>query len=139
MAGDPVTRLHLILAPGADRTYTLYDDDGVSNDYQKGFFRKTSIRMSGKHLVTVSFHGEGEYPDSVETVLVEMIHKESGPILIRLGDTILERLPGRRQFEEAETGWFYSMEKRAVLIKYPNPKRDITLFVSFEPFDLIGM
>ena len=27
----------------------------------------------------------------------------------------------------------------AVLVKYPNPKRDITLTVSFEDFDLIGM
>ena len=36
-------------------------------------------------------------------------------------------------------GWYYSQSKRAVEIKYPNPKKDTTLTVSFEDFDLIGM
>ena len=38
-----------------------------------------------------------------------------------------------------EEGWYYSQTKKAVLIKYPNPRKDTVLTVSFEDFDLIGM
>ena len=139
MERDAVTDLHIVMAPGVDRSYTLYDDDGVSNDYLKGVYRKTEIRMTGYSVVKVDFCGEGSYTDSVESVTVEMIRKDRSPFWIKLGDQKLEHFLNRRKFEAAVSGWYYSQSKRAVLIKYPNPKKDITLTVSFENFDLIGM
>ena len=131
--------LHLILAPGEERSYTLYDDDGVSNDFRKGIYRKTEISMSGESVVKVAFRSEGEYTDFVETVTVEMIRKDRSPFWITLGNEKLEHFLNRRKFNMAEKGWYYSQSKRAVLVKYPNPKRNVTLTVSFEDFDLIGM
>ncbi len=139
MERDPVTALHLIMAPGVEREYTLYDDDGVSNDYRKGVCRKTAIRMSGSSVVKVDFHGEGDYVDTVETVTVEMIRKDRSPFWAALDGQKLEHYLNRRKFDSAASGWYYSQSRRAVLIKYPNPKRDVTLTVSFEDFDLIGM
>ena len=139
MERDHVTDLHIIMAPGVDRSYTLYDDDGVSNDYLKGVYRKTNIGMSGGSVVKVDFTGEGSYTDFVETVTVEMIRKDRSPFWVTLGGEKLEHFLNRRKFEAAKKGWYYSQSKRAVLIKYPNPKQDVTLTVSFEDFDLIGM
>ncbi|MCR5137125.1 MAG: DUF4968 domain-containing protein [Oscillospiraceae bacterium] len=139
MANDHMTDLHLTLAPGGERRYTLYDDDGVSNDYKDGCFRKTGISMSGTSVVKVGFHAEGSYSDFVERVTVEMIRKDRSPFWVTLGEEKLEHFLNRRKFEAAEKGWYYSQTKKAVLVKYPNPKRDITLTVSFEDFDLIGM
>ena len=139
MERDPVTSLHIIMAPGIDRGYTLYDDDGISNDYLKGVYRKTSISMTGSSVVKVEFCGEGSYDDSVETVTVEMIRKDRSPFWAALGDQKLEHYLNRRKFEAVSSGWYYSQSKRAVLIKYPNPKNNATLTVSFEDFDLIGM
>ena len=139
MERDHVTQLHLILTPGEDRSYTLYDDDGVSNDYRKGIFRKTEIRMSGWDVVCVDFSGSGDYPDFVESVTVEMIRKDRSPFRVRLGEEKLEHFLNRRKFEAADKGWYFSQSKKAVLIKYPNPKRDLRLTVSYEEFDLIGM
>ena len=34
MANDHMTSLHLTVVPGADSSYTLYDDDGVTNDFK---------------------------------------------------------------------------------------------------------
>ena len=34
---------------------------------------------------------------------------------------------------------YYSQSKRAVLVKDPNPEKDVTLTVSFGDFDLIDM
>jgi alpha-glucosidase len=139
MERDHATGLHITLAPGGDRTYLLYDDDGISNDYRKGVCRKTTIHMSGSDVVKVDFHAEGEYTDFVENVAVEMIRKDKSPFWVALGDQKLEHFLNRRKFEAAESGWYYSQSKKAALVKYPNPKKDVTLTVSFEMFDLIGM
>jgi alpha-glucosidase len=139
MERDKVTDLHLVMTPGFDRSYLLYDDDGVSNDFRKGDFRKTQITMSGTSVVKLDFKATGEYMDFVERVTVEMIRKERSPFWVALGDEKLEHFLNRRKFEAADKGWYYSQSKRAVLVKYPNPKKDITLTVSFEDFDLIGM
>ena len=139
MERDHTTALHLTLAPGAERTYTLYDDDGVSNDFANGVYRKTSIHMAGTDVIKVDFAAEGSYTDHVETVVVEMIRKDKSPFWVTLGGEKLEHFLNRRKFEAAASGWYYSQTKKAVLVKYPNPKQDTTLVVSFEQFDLIGM
>ena len=139
MARDHVTDLHLILAPGGTRTYTLYDDDGVSNDFQKGVCRRTAITMSGADVVKVEFAAQGSYPDTVERVLVEMIRKDRSPYWVALGGRRLEHFLNRRRFEAAQEGWYYSQTRKTVLVKYPNPRQDAVLTVSFEDFDLIGM
>lgn len=139
MERDHATSLHLTLIPGGERTYTLYDDDGVTNDYRKGVFRKTAIHVSGADVVKVDFSAEGRYTDFVDSVTVEMIRKDRSPFWVSLGDEKLEHFLNRRKFEAARAGWYYSQTKKAVLVKYPNPRRDITLTVSFEDFDLIGM
>ncbi len=139
MERDHMTDLHLTLIPGGERTYTLYDDDGVTNDFKKGVSRRTEIRMSGTDVVKVEFTSEGSYEDTVKKVTVEMVRKSRSPFWVTLGNEQLEHFLNRRKFEAAESGWYYSQSKRAVLVKYPNPGRDITLTVSFEDFDLIGM
>ncbi len=160
MERDHVTSLHLTVIPGQDRAYTLYDDDGVTNDFRKGVFRKTAIRMTGTDVVRLDFAAEGEYTDFVKDVVVEMVRKDRSPFWVALGDEKLEHFLNRRKFDAAAKGWYYSQTRKAVLVKYPNPGRDInhgiagigrpqesktgngtniTLTVSFEDFDLIGM
>ena len=139
MANDKVTSLNIVMAPGQDRTYTLYDDDGVSNDFLRGVFRKTEINMTGTDVVKVNFASTGDYGDFVEDVTIEMIRKDRSPFWVALGDRKLEHFLNRRKFSCASEGWYYSQTKRAVIVKYPNPRKNITLTVSFEDFDLIGM
>ena len=161
MERDHVTGLHLTVIPGQERTYTLYDDDGVTNDYKKGVYRKTDIHMSGADVVTVEFVSEGKYTDFVQDVMVEMVRKDRSPFWVALDGEKLEHFLNRRKFDAAEKGWYYSQTEKAVLVKYPNPSREIahgisdigqaqherpgadktkvTLTVSFEDFDLIGM
>ena len=160
MERDHATGLHITMVPGEERTYVLYDDDGVTNDYKKGLCRKTTIHMSGTDVVKVDFSSEGEYTDFVKDMEVEMVRKDRSPFWVALGDEKLEHFLNRRKFDAAAKGWYYSQTKKAVLVKYPNPGRDInhgiagigqpqesksgngmqiTLTVSFEDFDLIGM
>ena len=139
MERDHVKDLHITVIPGEDRSFTLYDDDGVSNDFKKGIFRKTEIKMSGQSVVKIDFSSNGEYSDFVENVTVEMVRKDRSPYWVALGDQKLKHFLNRKKFEAANVGWYYSQTKRAVIVKYPNPKIDTALTVSFEDFDLIGM
>jgi len=43
--GEKYDHLELLYYPGAKGTYTLYEDDGVTLDYQKGVFATTKITM----------------------------------------------------------------------------------------------
>ena len=96
----------------------------------------------------------------LKDVVVEMVRKDRSPFWVALGEEKLEHFLNRRKFDAAAKGWYYSQTRKAVLVKYPNPGRDInhgiagigrpqeskagngsniTLTVSFEDFDLIGM
>lgn len=140
MERDPVTDLRLLLIPGAEeRRFLLYDDDGVSNAYRRGAYRATTITMGGTRAVTVDFHSEGDFPDPVERVLLELVCPGGAPLTVALGKDVLPRCLDRVRFEQAERGWYYDMETRAVCIRYPNPRRDVRVSVSLDAFDLIGM
>ena len=142
MALDKVTDLKFIIAPTQDnseRNYTLYDDDGVSNDFINGVYHKTNIKMSGSSVINLDFNSEGSYTDSVKNFAVEFIRKDRSPFWVSLGNKKLEHFLNRKKFDSASEGWYYSQTKRAVIIKFANPNRDFTLKISFEDFDLIGM
>ena len=36
-------------------------------------------------------------------------------------------------------GWYYSQSLKSVQVKYPNPKKNHKVTISFEVFDMIGM
>ncbi len=145
MASDPVSMLHLYLAPGADSSFTMYDDDGCSNDYKKGVYKKTNISMHGKSVVEVDISYEGSYNNTIEGILAEMVCKEKSPLKVEVlsADKInrveLPRYLNQVLYDENDAGWYYNLSTGSVMIKYPNPKSDYTLRVSFEAFDLVGM
>ena len=139
MEGDQVKKLHLVVAPKDGVMSTLYDDDGISNDYKQGVYCKTTITMAAGERVILHFAQKGSYPDPVETIRMEMIAKEKSPYWVMIADKKLPHYLNRAKFKTAPEGWYYSQSRRVVEIKYANPGPDYTLVVSFEQFDLIGM
>ena len=139
MAMDKVEALELLVATGENRKFVLYDDDGISNDFKKGVFKKTTIEMSGDEIVKLNFKSEGSYKDSIKTVKANIIKKEKSPYWVSLAGRKLTHFLNRRKFEASSEGWYYSQTNRSVEIKYANPESDYELIVSFEMFDLIGM
>lgn len=139
MEADKITSLKLIVAPSHNSETEIYDDDGISNDFKNGIFRKTKITMTQDKFVKLSFSSEGSYTDFVKDVTVEMIAKDRCPFNIFLDTKEIHHYLNRDEFENNTEGWYYSQTKRSVEIKYANPKRDYSLNVSFEKFDLIGI
>ena len=131
--------LRILCAADRDGRFELYEDDGISMDYEKGGCLKTSITMTAGERTVLDFHQEGHYETAVKTLYLDMIHREKAPYWVKADGQTIPHFLHRRKFEEADCGWYYSQRLKSVQIKYPNPKKDYQVIVSFEQFDLIGM
>ena len=132
-------RLKIIFAPDIDSSFTIYDDDGKTNNYKNGQFLKTNIKVSSGLRTDITFSYEGDYENTVSSMELDVIHREKAPYYVMVDGKEVPHFLHRRKYEEAECGWYYSQRLKSVLIKYPNPKRDYSVIVSFENFDMIGM
>lgn len=139
LMNDQVSGLHILFAPDVDSTFTMYDDDGKSNDYLDGVYRKTDIAVKSGVKTYINFASEGSYESPVDTMYLDVIHREKAPFYVELDGRQLPHFLHRRKFEEAKEGWYYSQTKKSVQIKYNNPKQNHEVMISFEVFDMIGM
>ena len=131
--------LRILCAADRDGRFALYEDDGISMDYENGSYLKTDITMTAGERTTLDFHQEGHYETAVKTLYLDMIHREKAPYWVKADGQTIPHFLHRRKFEDADCGWYYSQRLKSVQIKYPNPKKDYQVIVSFEQFDLIGM
>ena len=136
---EQTTALNILMAPDVDSEFTMYEDDGRTNDYRNGAYLKTKIAVQAGVKTVVRFTNEGNYETAVENVSLDVIHREKSPFYVQLDGKELPHFLHRRKFEQAESGWYYSQRLKSVQIKYPNPKKDYEVLISFEQFDLIGM
>lgn len=134
-----VTGLSILCEAGRDGAFTLYEDDGLTMDYKKGAFLKTFITMKAGEQTALTFRNEGNYDTAVEDMQIDMIHREKSPYWVTVDGKEVPHFLHRKKFEAADFGWYYSQRLKSVQIKYPNPKKDYQVVVSFEQFDLIGM
>ncbi len=139
LATQQATSITLLCTSDKGCQFTLYEDDGATMEYEKGNYLKTHICLSPGEKTALDFKQEGCYPTAVETMYVDMIHREKSPYWVSVDGSQVPHFLHRRKFEEAECGWYYSQRLKSVQIKYKNPKKDYQVLVSFEQFDLIGM
>ncbi|MBB3053386.1 alpha-glucosidase [Prauserella isguenensis] len=136
---DEVTELRLICVPDRDGRFTLYEDDGLTRDHERGAFRETEVRMSAGERVQVQLSRRGEYRSSVQRLLFDVVRPGRCPHRVDLDGERLPQFLHRGRFDAAEMGWHYDIGLGSVLIKTPDPGGDLTVDVSFEPVDMIGM
>ena len=147
LATESVTDLHLLCAcdisSETTSDFTLYEDDGVTTGYEKGEFQKTSITLKSGIQTQIEFSAEGNYKSSVKNILLDVIAREKCPFFVRLEDTELKHFINRKEWENAQSGWYYSQSKKSVLIKYPQSKvadlKNYSVHISFAEFNMLGM
>ena len=64
---------------------------------------------------------------------------QKAPFYVQLDGKEVPHFLHRRKYEESDIGWYYSQTKKSVQVKYPNPKKNHQVLISFEVFDMIGM
>ena len=137
LSTQTVTGISLLCEAGTDGAFTLYEDDGITMDYEKGCFLKTFITLKAGERTVLDFRNEGNYTTSVEDMHIDMIHREKAPYWVTVDGQKVPHFLHRKKFEAADFGWYYSQRLKSVQIKYPNPAKDYQVVVSFEQFDLI--
>lgn len=133
------TGISLLCAADSNGQFDLYEDDGITMEYENGNYLRTTITMTAGERTYLDFKQEGNYPTAVETMELDIIRRDKSPFWIDVDGELIPHFLHRRKFEEAECGWYYSQTLKSVQVKYKNPKKDYRVTISFEQFDLIGM
>ena len=137
---DTMKQLDLTISAETDNSFVFYDDDGHTQDFQKGVFAKTTISVKAGDRKTISFHKEGSYAGTVERLTLKVISKEKGAFWVSVDGQRIPRFLVRDNWEEADAGWYYNLSDRTVWVKCAKPQKDdFDIVVSTEKFDLIGM
>ncbi len=136
---EQVTGIHLLIADDKDNRFTMYEDDGLTMDYQQEGYKKTEIVMTTGERTVLDIMYSGNYTSTVEDMYLDVIHREKAPFWIQVDGRTLEHFLHRRKFEEASEGWYYSQTLKSVQVKYKNIKQNYQVIISYEAFDLIGM
>lgn len=139
LMNDTVTGLKILMAPDVDSQFTVYDDDGRTNNYKTGQFLQTHIQVSAGAKTEITFTYEGEYKNTVDNMELDVIHREKAPFYVLLDGMEIPHFLNRNKYEQAQCGWYYSQTLKSVQVKYNNPKKDHKVTISFEAFDMIGM
>lgn len=131
--------LYIICAAGRDGTFMLYEDDGYSMEYENGNYLKTQIIMTAGEITVLEFLREGRYVTTINTIQLDIIHREKAPFWVSVDNKMLKHYLHRKKFDESSSGWYYSQTLKSVQMKYPNLSKNYRVVISFEQFDMIGM
>lgn len=142
MERDPVTNLRLIIVPSKDNSVIkseIYDDDGRSNDYKKGIYRKTDVTVVCSDQVLISLESTGDWKCSIQQMEIELVSIQGAPFRISLRGQNLSRFLQYREYKSCIRGWIYDNDRRSVKIKIDDPGFDFKLNVSYVPENILGI
>lgn len=136
---DKMEKLHLLIEASEDASFTLYEDDGVSNNYQIGDYLKTRIHLQTGKETKLLFERVGSYQSPVKQLVVDVICKEIAPVQIQLAGKKLSMFLSQKDWDNSETGWYYETESKTARMKYAAPQKNYEVMVQFEVKDLISI
>jgi alpha-glucosidase (family GH31 glycosyl hydrolase) len=106
----PVDPLTLDIFPAAKSSYTLYEDDGKSNDYKNGKYARTQFgcAMLGPDLVVDIGATQGDYDGKLanRTYVLKINRKTDTLTRATRNGAPLAKLGSRAELDSAGQGWF---------------------------------
>lgn len=139
--------LRLLIAPGRDADFTLYEDDGVTRAYERGDLRETRIALrhgapggtDEGRLTRIDLTRRGPYRSPITRLRLEVLSPDAAPMWVEVdGERLPQILHGPR-FEQADRAWRYDPELGRALVRLPDDGDDHRIVLCFDPFDMIGM
>lgn len=123
----PADVLTLDLYPCGETSFDMYEDDGLTRDYQKGEFARTLIAVSappaGEGSVTVSIgKARGDYRGRLkERTYVLNVKATKAPAEVTANGKTLPLLTAH-EFEQGKSGWYYDPEDHKGRVKVRSEK-----------------
>ena len=137
---DTIRHLDILISAEHNVDFMLYDDDGHTEDFEKGVYAKTEISVQTGERTRIRFNTSGSYASTLESITLRLVSKQKGAYWVTVDGERIPRHIIKEAYDESETGWYYNMSDRTILVKYPLPKKaDYEVVISTEKFDLIGM
>jgi len=119
---DPVT---FDIYPFGKTSFTMYEDDGVTQDYWSGMFARTTVEVeapkaldaAGSDVTVKVGPAKGKYRDMPQSrAYVVDVHLAAKPASVKLNDKPVPAVEKREEFEKAAEGWFFDpRDRRGVL------------------------
>lgn len=118
---DPVT---LDIYPSGKTNFTLYEDDGATQDYRKGAFAKSMITCNAltDTVITVG-KSDGNYTGKPTSRKYEaMVHTGKKPLLVYLNTKAMTEYASKAAWQAASEGWYYdAKDKNGIVFIKTNP------------------
>lgn len=117
---DPLT---LDIYPSNKSTYTLYEDDGRSNDYKQGKFARTQfdcVSVAADMMIQIGV-AQGDYEGKLahRTYILKINYAAGMLNRVTRNGAPLEKLASKEALDSAVQGWFNDEPGTAVWVKFP--------------------
>lgn len=132
--------IHYLVEPKGNGEFTLYEDDGDSENYRQGDCLLTHLRcqVQGEE-VSIRFEREGSYQSPVSTETLQVICPEKAPLEVWLDDSLLPRLMSGERGKGACEVWYYDAEVGMAHVLLPQKKTNWDIRIVFASKDLISI
>jgi alpha-glucosidase (family GH31 glycosyl hydrolase) len=102
--------LTIRIYPKGRASFTLYEDDGASYDYEKGVFASTTFWCAERKdgLLLTKSAPRGSYKIPQRDHIIE-IHKKMNVMSVRNDGIPIPRYDTKADFDAATEGWFYDL------------------------------
>jgi alpha-glucosidase len=129
----PLDPLTLEIYRGADRSITLYEDDGETTGYQSGACVRTDISVTEHDgsLACVIEKAQGSYPgyQPARTVVLH-IHGQAAVREVMANHAAVAPMTDEQSLEQASAGWWRNPDKAILTIKLPRTNGEIVADVA---------
>jgi alpha-glucosidase (family GH31 glycosyl hydrolase) len=116
---DPLT---LDVYPSGNNSYTLYEDDGITEQYKTGVFSTTqlSCNQSGSSITITVGATAGTYDGqpASRTYLTKVNGQAAAPTSLAIAGATATRYSSMAALDAATTGWFYDSTAKIVWAKF---------------------
>jgi len=116
----PVDPLTLDIYPSGTSSFTLYEDDGETENYKKGAFALTtfvSVEREDGIIIDIG-QSKGQYEGKLKNRgYILKLNGVCAADRVEVESKTLKEFTSQKEFENSTTGWWYDSSKRILLVK----------------------
>ena len=127
----PITETEMLIYPAGESSYTLYEDDGASYEYEKGVYALTKYTCQAttdawKILVS---REKSSFKPPRQNYLFKVISQRP-PVGVSVGSSPLPLVKAADDLNRQAEGVYYSTTDQMILIKTPD-RRDFEIKIQY--------
>ena len=126
-----ITETEMLIYPAGESSYTLYEDDGISYEYEKGVYSRTQFTCqtaTDACKITVSREQAGFKP--LRRNYLFKVISQHPPVKVSVGGSPLSLVKSAEDLYQKAEGVYYATTDRMILIKTPD-RRDFEIKIQY--------